>query len=491
MAAQKFPRDPSQSVGRFWIASADADKAQAGVCRVQGDLIEIEVSEALTPWMEAQNDPNCVTIKHLPEGGDLVVQGEIPFQPAQLTFLGARTTHRRTVHLPFAGAPELHRVRADWCIAGAHIDGPNVTFTAVRARFTHLELWAQTHGIALTHIYKPTTEVALKFVPPTTETVPFTQFDQAAALKLETTGTMSPPDVWGGQIRTKNYLTLEGLSGWTLEEALARFVRPVQTLLTLLAGQQCDTLLFEVQVDGRWCQVYGDSINPEAALPTTDTLLLRREGVPLEVVASWCDLTRKLTPVPQVVAAALSGSFQTVEAEALAMTTTAEGLDRVLYPHSFRFTEEEVANTVAALRTSDAPANVRKELISALNLYFREDSYPTRMKRLASDVSTAVPRCIGEITKWKNGIRDMRVGLAHALGAEDEGGDDALWQMVSKVQSLRWALLIRMLQEAGVADETLGEAVTSSEDFKRDEKMWHAQLPAVYPKPKPDEAQKS
>lgn len=491
MAVQKFPADPSQSVGRFRIAGTDADQAAAGVCRVQGDLIEIEVSEALTPWVTAQHDPNSVTIKPVPEGDDFVVHGDIPYQPGQLTFLGARTTQRRSVHVPIGGAPALHRIHADWCIAGALIDGPDTKFTAIRARFTHLELWAQSKGVGLTHMYEPTTEVTLKFVPPATETVPFTEFDQNAELKLETKGTISPPDVWGGQIRTKNYLTLGGLTGWTLEEALARFVRPVQTLLTLLAGGQCDVLQVEVKIDDWWCQVYGDSINTDAALPTVDTLLMRREGLSLGVLASWCGLTRRLTPAPQVVGAAVSGSFQTVEAEALAMTTTAEGLDRVLYPDSFRFTKEEVAATVAALEASDAPEKVNKELVSALNLYFAEDSYPTRMKRLATDVATAVPRCVGEIVKWKNGIRELRVGLAHALGTENDATDDALWQMVSQVRSLRWALLVRILQEAGVPDETLGEAVSAAEEFKRDEKMWQAQLPLVYPKPKADKVAKS
>lgn len=481
MAAQSFPRDPSQSVGRFRVAGIDADNATAGVCRVLGDLIEVEVSEALTPWVRASHDTNSVRISPVPEGADFVVHGDIPFQPGQLTFLGARTTHRRAVHVPFGGAPELHRIRADWCVAGAHIDGPDTLFTAVRARFTHLELWAQSEGVGLTYVYEPSTEVTLKFVPPTSETVTFTQFEQNATLILETSGTMSPPDVWGGQIRTKNYLALEGLTGWTLEEVLARFVRPVQTLLTLLAGDPCDVLQFEVKVDDRWCAVYGNSINPDAALPAVDTMLLRRDGLSLDVLASWCGLTRILAPAPQVVAAALAGSFQTVEAEALALTTTAEGLDRVLYPDSFRFSKEEVAETVSAIRTSGAPDRVSKELISALNLYFAEDSYPTRMKRLATEVAKAEPRCVGDIAKWKNGIRELRVGLAHALGDDDEANDDALWQMVSRVRSLRWALLIRMLQLAGVPDETLSGALSSAEEFKRDEKMWKAQLPAVFP----------
>jgi hypothetical protein len=481
MAIQRFPSDPSQSVGRFWVAGGDEDNAAAGVCRVEGDLVEIEVSEPLTPWAEAKHELNSVTVKPLPEGGDFVIHGNIPFNPGLLTFIGARTSHRRTVGVPLSGGPELHRVRADWCIAGAHVDGPDTQYTEVRARFTHLELWAQSFGVDLTYIYEPTTEVTLTFVPPAAVEAPFVEFGEAAELKLETTGTMSPPDVWGGQIQTKNWLALEGLSGWTLDEALARFVRPVQTLLTLLAGRQCDVLQVEVKVDDRWCAVYGDSVKPDPALPKDDTLLLRRDGLSLEVFGAWCGMTKRLSPTPQVVAAAVSGSFQSVEAEALALTTTAEGLDRVLYPNSYRFTKDEVADAVVALASSDVPVKVRKELVSALNLYFAEDSYPTRMKRLATDVATAVPQCVGEITKWKNGIRDERVALAHALGGDNNDAGDALWAMHAQVRSLRWALVVRLLQEAGVPDETLTESVSQSEEFKRSEKMWRAQHPGIFP----------
>ena len=53
-----------------------------------------------------------------------------------------------------------------------------------------------------------------------------------------------------------------------------------------------------------------------------------------------------------------------------------------------------------------------------------------------------------------------------------------------QAQSLRWTLLVRMLQEAGVPDETLGGAVGGAEEFNRDEKMWQARLPHRLPEGK-------
>src|SRR5665647_3689936 len=86
-------------------------------------------------------------------------------------------------------------------------------------------------------------------------------------------------------------------------------------------------------------------------------------------------------------------------------------MDRALYPDSRRFTEEEVGASVAGLKDSTVPANVRDVMVSALNLYFHEDSYPTRMKRLATEVSAAAPDCVGNTSKWKDSMRELRNGL--------------------------------------------------------------------------------
>ena len=376
--------------------------------------------------------------------------------------------------------PELHRLRADWCVAGAHVPSIETRFSAVRARFTHLEPWARLNGVVTRVAQAPRTEVSLTFVPPGAVVVPFEQFQENATLRLETLGSLPPSSVWGGSVQTQNRLALEGLSGWTLEQGLSRFVRPIQALLTLLAGERCDVLEYEVQVDDRWCSVYGDQVNTGAPRPADASLLLDRVDLPLGTMARWCGLTSELSPGPHVLAAAVAGSFQTIEAEALALTTTAEGLDRVVNPASRRFTEDEVAESIAKLRASEVPENVRDQLISALSLYFAEDSYPTRMLRLASRVAAAAPGCVGKPAKWKASMRDLRVGLAHALGTAEDDSERALFTMVAQVRCLRWTLLVFLLQEGGVPDDTLQAALRASRRYERDERFWTATLPQVF-----------
>lgn len=482
MANPRFPDDISQSVGRFWVNGGDTSKASSGVCRVEPAGIEIEVSDPLTQWMEADHAPEGVTLRPAADLPDLVVHGALPFAPNKVTFLDARTVARRAVALPFGDVrdndPQLHHLRADWCVAGAHIPSTSATFSAIRARFTHLEPWAMETGVDMTFKYKPSTEVTIKFVPPSDTEVPFAQFSENATLRLRTVGTLPPPTVWGGQIRTRNWLVLDGLSGWTLEETFARFVRPVQTLLTLLAGQQCEVLNFEVEVEDEWCPVFHSAIKIAASQPDTEAtlMLLNREKLPLEIVAEWCGTATQLSPTPQVVSAAVAGTFQTVDAEALALTTTAEGMDRALNPNARRFTAAEVGAAVAALKGSEAPVNVRDAMISALNLYFYEDSYPTRMKRLASAVAIAAPDCVGRPSNWKDAMRKLRNELAHSLADPEQGVDDPLLLMHARARSLRWALQIRMLQVAGVSSDAIADGLEGLQRYQRDVRLWRRHL---------------
>jgi hypothetical protein len=482
MANPRFPEDVSQSVGRFWVGG-DATRMSSGMCRVEPNSLDVELTDPLTAWMQAEQAADRVSLRRAPERADLVIHGLLPFIPQKVTFINARTVARRAMSLPFGDVredeePQLHHLQADWCIAGAHVPSSSTKFSEVRVRLSHLELWANQTGIDMRYIYEPSTEVTIKFVPPTDIEVPFVEFSEDATLRLRTVGNLPAPSVWGGQIRTENWLVLDGLSGWTLDETLDRFIRPIQVLLTILAGEQCEILNFEVQVDDEWCPVFSGAIKCDAQRPEANSIsmLLNRGQLPLEILASWCGTATLLSPTPHVVAAAVAGTFQTVDAEALALTTTAEGMDRALYPDSRRFTEDEIADAVVDLKASEVASPVRDALISALNLYFHEDSYPTRMKRLATEVSVAAPRCVGVPREWKDTMRKLRNGLAHAIHDSDTSDGDPLLLMHASVRSLRWALQIRMLQVAGIRSELLAEALETLDRFQRDSRLWRHQL---------------
>ncbi|MFI9488517.1 hypothetical protein ACIG47_19175 [Promicromonospora sp. NPDC052451] len=469
-------------MGRFWLAGAEPDAGGSdGICRVKDGDIHIEVVAPLTEWMVPVAGTPSVLVPRTEET-DLVVHGSLPVQPGPVTLLGARTVKRSGLLTPLGGdAAELHRLRADWCITGVHIDGPETRFTGVRARFTHLELWARTGALQIAHRTAPPRQTTATLEPGDAVETPFGAFGEDASLRVSSVGVMGSPGPWGVQISTYNWLQLDQISGWTLDEALTRFIGPVQVLLTLLAGEECSVTHLELEIDGRWCAVYGHKVRPAATRPDSENLLLDSDAMPLDKVAAWCEMANRLRPTPQVISSAVSGDFATLEAEALALTTTAEGMDRVLYPNARRFDEDQVSKSIQALKNSDVPIEVSDALTDALKIYFYEDSYPTRMRRLADSLVEVAPRCVGRPNKWKQEIASLRIGLAHALDGKSGSTDDAIRKMHAQVLSLRWAILLRLLLEAGVQAETLAAAVDSSTRFRRDERAWHARLPKVFP----------
>jgi hypothetical protein len=479
MVIAKFPVGTAQTVGRFWVAAGPAPATRSdGFCKVDSSGISIEVAEPLTPGFDAVPIANGVAMRQGPEPYDLIVHGTIPLAPRELTFFGARTATRHRTSLPFGDVqdedPQLHRLLADWCIVGTHVPSPSTTFEGFRIRLTHLELWAGLNGMDMQIKRDKPIRVSMNFEPPGDITVPFVEFDEDATLRLSTVGTVPGPNVWGGRIRTMNLLAVEGLSGWTLAEMFDRFIRPVQALMTILAGERSEILDVEVKVGERWCAVFGDAVKRQAEQPTDDRaqMLLTRESFPLEAIAAWCRTSALLTPTPQVISAAMSGAFQTVDAEALALTTTAEGMDAMLYPDSRRFSVEEVEAAKRALRKSEVPLAVRNELSSALGTYLYKDSYPIRMKRLATEVSAASAGCVGDPDRWKDAMRRLRNDLAHSNRDAEADAEERLLAMHAASRSLRWALKIRLLQHAGVSPAVLSAALSASKRFRRDAGLW-------------------
>ncbi|MEU4396841.1 HEPN domain-containing protein [Kribbella sp. NPDC023855] len=482
MSVLKFPLNAEQSTGVFWLAGTDPSGAVGGVCRVSGSDIEIEVTSPLTPWMEWDSGEQSVRARRIPEEKDLVLFGQLPVFPGPLTFVGARTVARRATTVPGASAgPELHRLKADWCVASVHLEKADMQFSAVRARFTHLELWARTQDLEMTQRTTRPLQTTVVYSPVDATVTAFSEYGESASMRLTSGATVGMPGPWGTFVKTFDWLELDGLSGWTIAECLTRFIRPVQNLLTLLAGEACEILQIEVKADDRWCAVYGSPVKPMAPQPEDQKLLLDKAELPLEQLASWCGLVGKLSPVPYVVASATAKEFATVETEALALTTTAEGLDRVLYPNARRFTAEDVEATIGELEGTSIPETVRAALVQALKQYFYEDSYPTRMGRLAEYVSAVASTCIGRPNRWKSEITSLRIDLAHALGQRPGSSDEAILLMHARNQSLRWALLIRILLETGVPPEVLSRALEESERYRRDSKRWRRQLPNLFP----------
>lgn len=365
-------------------------------------------------------------------------------------------------------------LRADWVILGAHVLTHTPKFTAVRARFSHLERWAAHDGISWGVPSESGVDAVLTYSKPADITTPYTQHSESATLRLRNQGECSPPKNSSARVYSKCWLELEGLSGWNLDEAFERFINPVRSLMAILAGEAADVLEVEVLADGRWCSVFGGHIkgvvDPDGG--SGEQMLLSRDAFPLERIDAWCGSTALLSPVPYVVEAALSDVFSSVEVEALQLTTGAEGMDNVLHPDSRRFTEQEVEDAKRALKTSEMPENVRNALSSELGSYLYKQSYPARMLRTAEAILPVAPRCVGEPKRWKVAMRDLRNNLAHAnIGGEDLDVEQ-IRTIHAQSRSLRWVLQIRLLQQAGVPDRELQVAMSGSKQFRRDAKLW-------------------
>lgn len=483
MPASKFPLSPAQSVGRFWNAETP-DTTATGICKVSDDGSEIDIFDQLSPSHSTSSTPHTLTPKAIDEAVDFDIHGDLPVAPGSVTFTGCHTIRRRS--LGALNSARQHQViGADWCIAGAHVRA-DTRYTGVRLRVSYLEEWARTPGLEQTHQLDPTV-VAITWSPPENATAPFSEFDQEATVETHTVATVTPIDFHGGRIQTANWLSLTGLNGWTLEEAVARFVIPTQILMSLLSGRRARITHLEVSTtaDGtahdagtpRWLQVYGHVVETNYDAPAAD-LLLGRDTFNLEHFARWCIITTDLSPVPHVLSAATAGEFLTVETEAISLATAAEGLHRLLHPDQERFTDDDIAAAIEGVEAATIPADVKTSLTSALGQYWGEPSHPQRMQALAERVADAAPGCVGRINRWKSQVTSQRVALAHGLASDDN--DDTITQTHALTRSLHWALTIRLFQQAGLPDAELAAALDESTAYQRDQRMWTATWPKIF-----------
>jgi hypothetical protein len=160
---------------------------------------------------------------------------------------------------------------------------------------------------------------------------------------------------------------------------------------------------------------------PRDAANDVLTTLGRAGGA--DFIGRWLDLAKRTSPVPQILAAAYSGEFATVEAEALYLCTAAETLHRRLNPDERRWTAETVEGGISGLAEATMPDEVRQALTQALGQYLFEPSFPMRIEALATRVGAVLPGCVGRVNRWKRAVTDQRNALAHGLPPQGSGID--------------------------------------------------------------------
>lgn len=503
----EFPSTRSLTVGTFWQAPNDSasavgdDAKSRGLCRVEGDVIEVDVVGELTQAM-ARTSSGLLIRQPDEEGFD--VHGSIPIPPWKVTLLDCRGGRRESNAFGvFTENDHSHQVMgAASAVVGAHVRASD-RFAGFRMRVTGLEEWAQTPGFEQTTTTGETVATALSHTGQPPMTAPFRLFGEAAALEVDTIATVAAIDVHGGQIRRWNRIGLTGLSGWTLEEAMTSFVLPIKTLMTLLTGASARVLTVEVQVGERWCEVFGRHIDGVVSdpVPVASEMLLPATGLTLEQIETWVRVARDLSPVPQVVAAGIAGEFASVGTQALVMATAAESLDRRLRPGVREFEPDVMAEAAAVLDDAAIDERLRKKVVDAVETYMGEPSMPNRLQVLALHVARVAPDCVGKVNRWKRAVTDMRNNGAHGLKGEqplapgtvnrprhdtavssngpDEDADD-LARAYTLALSIRWALRIRVLQECGISNQVLGEALAKFSEYAKNRSQWSHCWPGIY-----------
>ena len=212
-----------------------------------------------------------------------------------------------------------------------------------------------------------------------------------------------------------------------------------------------------------------------------------RDAGGADFIGRWLALAKRTSPVPQILAAAYSGEFATVDAEALNLCTAAETLHRRLHPDQRRWTPETVAEGQSGLGAAEMPDEVRRVLCQALDQYLFEPSFPMRIEALATRVGTALPTCVGRVNHWKQAVTEQRNNLAHGLPAETGNSDVDVEKMHYIMRSLRWVLTLYLMLEAGVPSEQLTHTTEANRRYERDLRNWRRVWPGVFAEPNASE----
>ncbi|MBJ7291120.1 HEPN domain-containing protein [Williamsia sp.] len=484
MAFERFPDPTTESIGQFQRVDAAGDAlspVRTGILRFTDDRVALEVSPGFTPlieWVE-QPDGNGMVGNPADEPAESVVLGSLAVNPNEVTLWGVSTTHRRSVgfSIPGQDAPGNQVMRSDWCLVGDHVADPSTGFSELRVDVTNLHEWA---GISTTsHTIPRDGKGPRSWTVDLPDSPTVALVDQPGELRLVPQATMSPPEFGGFRVSTNTTAVITVDTAVTLPEALHRFGRPIATLMTLLSGAASSVRRFAVRKDDVRVQVLGYQVATGAPESAGD-LLLYRSVLGDDFLPRWLELAQRVNPVPQILAAAWSDEFTTIDTEALTLATVAEMLHRRLYPDATRFSDEQITQATEALRESQVDDAVKDSLIQALQGWWAEESYPQRLKQLAEPVAEAVPSAVGKLNRWKSAVRAQRVAAAHGLGEDQAKQAPDILEVYALTQSLRWVLTFRLLLETGVTPDQLATAAEQNERYQNAVRIWKERLPRIY-----------
>ena len=405
------PQAIFEAGGTFWLTRSP-DRVERGRLEVAGDgRSKVTVTPELYPGFELEIvsvAPDGTTTSHptpTPERGPQTLHGLLDSEegePVPVSLIQAHATH-------WTG--ETQTFEPLWTLVGAHI-AKEASFQGIRVKLP---------GVGST---------------------------SADALPLAN----------GGTVRlTEGWFELISLPPSGYHELGRTVVRPLCTLLTLTSGVPVRPLAMQVAGEGgNWWPVHAGPRNVGEGTVQLLQQLIDLSDLTLNVVATWLGRANTLGPLPGAFASVLETDLS-VEAQALILTTVAEGLHRVLYPDTKRFSIEhgEIVREAAVEAVRHVDEN--KSTADAVNGFLshvHEVSYAKRLQELAARAEELVPGITGKTAKWKALVYETRNRYAHQTSADWMEEDD-LDRVLTTAQSLRWVVRLLLLDQAGVDAELL------------------------------------
>ncbi|MFY7064585.1 HEPN domain-containing protein [Nocardiopsis changdeensis] len=462
--------------GNFWL-STSPEKRIPGFLTLNSGWPKIELMGELLPVFEvADESPTHTSYKAAPHSQpDAIIHGIISAPRGKVTLSGAHIKKSNTAL--FGDAVVQQTLSSDEAFIGAHLESPRQKFSKLQFSTERLGYWAEIDGVSakmkpdfssfeIHYEKKERPEIDLTVIPGT--------------LRLHQKVSFTRPTHAGAGVKTSTWLRFDSREKATVNDYREMIAGPVSNLLTFLFGKYCHVGKIEVADPGiesaNWIEVVRYS-NDFDDSDTKQSPFLDLEGIGLENLGKFIDNSTKLQIFSNIIAGADSRD-SSLEGKFVQLAFAAEGLHRTLNSSAKFFTREEAEPVLKAIKGCEAENHVKERIAGAAKQYLGELSFPQRLLSLAQIAELSAPGISGKTKLWKEGITQLRNGLAH--GSSLEITNEKVNSYYILTESLHWILKLCILSESGLPSEKIKQGLENHESYTKFKTSARNYLPRVY-----------
>jgi hypothetical protein len=449
--------------GFFWVQGSTENRARGALSVGPRMAPTVEVTGELTSMWEVTEvrenpDGTKANISHLRDHetftGPLMVHG-VDDSGLPLTLVDAVTTGRNGATFGEVENP-FHRLSGNLAVTGGHLTSRDHEFNGIRIRLQNFDDWA-----------------SLLRSP-----------DWATPVSLESDGRVVFEEIAG-----KVWLVVSEIAPMALRDLDRLFIQPTINLFTLAVYAPRGLLMHSVQdaTTQHWWDVHTSSQMPEeGSQVASKQSLLHPVDLKLSNVAEWLSHVKTFGPLPTPIADLIGLPTISIESQVLQVTTAAEGLHRARFPEDKRIEDDTIADAIR-ITASVAVKELHpmaSDYVAGLLGFVAEPGYNARLKRLAEEVSLAVPGVTGQRpNKWRTMVTDARNDFAHRLMLGNFFEDDHLDDYFTVATSLQWLLTGFLLLQAGIDPSLLRTRFIEFSEYQIFLKYAQLWKPTVYGNP--------